>query len=117
MTVLYGIKNCDTIKKARLYLEQKKIDYKFHDYRSDGLTQGQLEDWVTALGWESLINKRSTTWRQLPDSVKDDLDAPTAIELMLKQPTLIKRPLLELNADYCLGFSVAHYDAIFADKE
>ncbi len=115
MTTLFGIKNCDTIKKARNYLEQKSIDYNFHDYRSDGLSAQQLQHWVVELGWESLINKRSTTWRQLPDSVKNTVDESAAIKLMLEHPTLIKRPLLELNAGYYLGFSVASYDALFTE--
>ncbi len=114
MTTLFGIKNCDTIKKARNYLEQKDIDYNFHDYRSDGLSDQQLQHWVAELGWESLINKRSTTWRQLPDVLKNNVDEQAAIKLMLEHPTLIKRPLLELNADYYLGFSVASYDALFS---
>ena len=114
MTTLYGIKNCDTIKKARSYLEQHHIDYLFHDYRVDGLTQQQLAVWVAELGWEALINKRSTSWRKLPDSLKDSLDESTAIKVMLDHPTLIKRPLLERNACFYLGFSVAGYDEIFS---
>ncbi|HFD12939.1 MAG TPA: ArsC family reductase [Crenotrichaceae bacterium] len=113
MTTLYGIKNCDTVKKARNYLDNHSIDHDFHDYRSDGLTQIQLKSWVVELGWETLINKRSATWRQLPDVLKGNLDEVEAIKVMLEQPTLIKRPLLELDGSYYLGFSIQDYDAIF----
>lgn len=114
MTILYGIKNCDTIKKARKFLENNNIEYTFHDYRSDGLTRQQLETWVAELGWESLTNKRSTTWRQLPDQLKNNLDEVTATDLMLEQPTVIKRPLLEKDNSYYLGFSEAGYDELFS---
>jgi Spx/MgsR family transcriptional regulator len=117
MTTLFGIKNCDTIKKARKYLEQKDIDYNFHDCRSDGLSAQQLQHWVAELGWESLINKRSTTWRQLPDVLKNTVDEQAAIKLMLEYPTLIKRPLLELNENYYLGFSVTSYDVLFSETD
>jgi Spx/MgsR family transcriptional regulator len=115
MTTLYGIKNCDTIKKARSYLELKGIDYSFHDYRVDGLDRQQLQQWTTKLGWQALVNKRSNTWRQLPEVLKNSFNEQTAIETMLEQPTLIKRPLLELNSAYYLGFSIASYDALFVD--
>ena len=113
MTTIYGIQNCDTIKKARNYLEQHHIDYTFHDYRRDGLTEQQLVIWVAELGWESLVNKRSTTWRQLPASLKNTLDESMAIKVMLDNPTVIKRPLLEQNECIYLGFSVAGYNEIF----
>jgi Spx/MgsR family transcriptional regulator len=117
MATLYGIKNCDTIKKARNYLKQKDIHYSFHDYRIDGLSRQQLQQWTAKLGWQALVNKRSATWRQLSDPLKDSFDEQIAIETMLAQPTLIKRPLLEYNCAYYLGFSVASYDALFADAE
>ncbi len=116
MTILYGIKNCDTIKKARTYLESNKIDYTFHDYREDGLSKQQLERWIDVLGWEALVNKRSTTWRQLPETLKNNVDENIALKTMLEAPTLIKRPLLEVKTNYYLGFSVETYDAIFSSR-
>ncbi|MCH9698799.1 MAG: ArsC family reductase [Gammaproteobacteria bacterium] len=116
MTRLYGIKNCDTVKKARNYLDKLGVDYVFHDYRSEGLSQDQLQIWVNALGWDSLLNKRSTTWRQLPDSIKDNIDQTSAVQVMLDQPTVIKRPVLELNSGVYLGFSARRYDDLFSGQ-
>lgn len=115
MTTLYGIKNCDTVKKARKYLDKLGVDYVFHDYRSEGLNQIQLEIWVEALGWENLINKRSTTWRQLSDDIKENINQSLAIQAMLNHPTLIKRPVLELNSGFYIGFSESLYDDLFSD--
>nr|WP_067298091.1 ArsC family reductase [Marinobacterium profundum] len=111
MISLYGIKNCDTIKKARKWLESNGIDYRFHDYRSDGLEPAQLEGWAQELGWEALLNKRGTTWRALPDTVKDNIDAASAISLMLEQPAMIKRPLLDTGTARHLGFKDTDYAA------
>ncbi|ANG64251.1 arsenate reductase [Marinobacterium aestuarii] len=109
MISLYGIKNCDTIKKARKWLESNGIDYRFHDYRSDGLERAQLESWAAELGWEALLNKRGTTWRTQPDSVKNSIDEASAISLMLQQPAMIKRPLLDTGTARHLGFKDADY--------
>jgi Spx/MgsR family transcriptional regulator len=109
MICLYGIKNCDTIKKARNWLESNGIDYRFHDYRADGLERAQLEAWAQELGWEALLNKRGTTWRAQPDAVKDNIDAASAITLMLQQPAMIKRPLLDTGPARHLGFKAADY--------
>ncbi|MDO2951073.1 ArsC family reductase [Aeromonas simiae] len=113
--VLYGIspKNCDTIKKARKWLEEAGIAYRFHDVRSDGLDAEQLERWLDALGWEALLNTRGTTFRALPDAQKQDLDKERAKALMLAQPAMIKRPLLELEGHYHLGFKADHYQSLF----
>lgn len=113
MTTLYGIKNCDTIKKARQWLDAQGIPYQFHDYRVDGLAQTQLEGWAQTLGWEALLNKRGTTFRQLPDSDKENLDQAKAVTLMLSHPALIKRPLLAKDDQLALGFKADQYANIF----
>ncbi len=113
MTTLYGIKNCDTIRRARKWLEANGIDYRFHDVRSDGLDESQLNNWVEILGWETLLNKRGMSWRKLADEDKTDLDADKAARLMLAQPAMIKRPILEHNGELFCGFSDARYQQIF----
>lgn len=113
MITLYGIKNCDTIKKAKSWLEQHQIEYDFHDYRKDGLEQSLLEQWCNELGWENLLNRRGTTWRKLPDSDKENIDEQSAIELMMAQPAMIKRPLLDAGDQRILGFSDPTYQQFF----
>lgn len=108
---LYGIKNCDTIKKARNWLNQHDITYQFIDHRSDGLDAAQLKNWLDQLGWEAVLNKRGTTYRALTAEQKDNLDAQSAFELLLAQPAMIKRPLLEVEDQLVLGFN----DALYAD--
>lgn len=110
MITMFGIKNCDTIKKARKWLEAEGIDYQFHDYKKDGLTTDQLNAWVNDLGWEALINKRGTTWRKLPEEVKESIDQASAIEIMLDNTSIIKRPLLVDDANNkLLGFNAEDY--------
>jgi arsenate reductase len=109
MITLYGIKNCDTIKKARCWLDARRIPYRFHDYRIDGLAAGQVRAWVKELGWEALLNTRGTTWRQLPPTLKGGVTEARAVALMLKHPALIKRPLLDLGAVRVIGFDEATY--------
>ncbi|WP_145482305.1 ArsC family reductase [Yersinia rohdei] len=108
---LYGIKNCDTIKKARRWLEEQGIAYQFHDYRVDGLSDDLLQGFINKLGWEPLLNTRGTTWRKLPPAQREAIiDAQTAKVLMLEQPAIIKRPLLEAaNSAMLLGFSIETY--------
>ena len=106
---MYGIKNCDTIKKARKYLEANDIEYEFHDFRVDGLNPIQLRSWVKELGWEKLINKRSTTWRNLPDETKENMDETLALVVAEEQATIIKRPVLELEGGVMIGFSEKSY--------
>ena len=105
MIIMYGIKNCDTIKKARQFLEKNNIEYEFKDFRDDGLNPIQLRAWVKELGWENVINKRSTTWRNLPDETKENMDETLAIVVAEDQPTIIKRPVLELPDQVLVGFS------------
>ena len=113
MTTLYGIKNCDTVKKARKWLEAEDIDYVFHDFRVDGLEADQLSSWVDALGWETLVNKRSTTWKQLDQKTRDSIDKSLAIKTMLAQPTLIKRPVLDTGHELKVGFKADDYKSLF----
>jgi transcriptional regulator, Spx/MgsR family len=114
MTVtVYGIKNCDTMKKAFTWLDGHGVAYAFHDYRKDGVARADLERWCAALGWEKVLNRAGTTFRKLPDSDRANLDADAAIALMLAQPAMIKRPVLETPGTLELGFSPARYAAIF----
>ncbi|MDH5352943.1 MAG: ArsC family reductase [Gammaproteobacteria bacterium] len=111
---IYGIANCDTIKKAKNWLDKEGVEYVFHDYRKQGLNIDQLEAWVGELGWESLLNKRGTTWRKLPDEVKGNVDRASAIKIMLENPSIIKRPLLDKNNQLATGFSDSLYRELFA---
>ncbi|MCU7553865.1 ArsC family reductase [Alteromonas sp. ASW11-19] len=113
-TTLYGITNCDTIKKARKWLETNDISYQFHDYRKDGIDRDWLATAEAHLGWEQLLNKRGTTYRQLPDEDKQALDKERALTLMLDQPAMIKRPLLITDGNYYLGFKADNYESIFS---
>jgi arsenate reductase len=112
---IYGIKNCDTMKKARAWLDKHGVDYAFHDYKSAGIERAQLVDWVKKLGWEALINRAGTTFRKLPDKDKNGLDAKRAMALMLAQPSMIKRPVLDLGRGKLLvGFAPETYRAALA---
>ena len=114
MVILYGIKNCDTVRKARRWLENHQVDYHFHDLRNDGLDNALLDAWIEDLGWENLINRRGTTWRQLPVESREPLDEARARKLMQAHPAIIKRPLLELGPVRYLGFSDTHYTSLFS---
>ncbi|MDC9590897.1 ArsC family reductase [Xenorhabdus sp. XENO-10] len=126
ISTLYGIKNCDTIKKARRWLEDQEISYQFHDYRVDGLSPELLQSFIDQVGWESLLNTRGTTWRKLSDEQKAAINnAEAAKALMLEQPSIIKRPLLisstedsknkETKAEkYLLGFKAEQYEQFFS---
>ncbi len=109
MKVLYGIKNCDTVKKARALLESRRIEYRFHDYRVDGLEPVLLHKFVDALGVDAVLNQRSTSWRQLDDEQKRDLTPEKAVQLMLAVPTLIKRPILDDGRQLLVGFNPEQY--------
>ncbi|OBU42383.1 ArsC family reductase [Photobacterium phosphoreum] len=115
-TIAYGIKNCDTIKKMKQWFATENIAYQFHDYRTDGINLTLLETFEAALGWEAMVNKRGTTFRQLTTEQKADLNRETALQLMLEQPAMIKRPLLQHNDHYSLGFKPDQYHAIFLTK-
>jgi arsenate reductase len=111
--VLYGIKNCDTVKKARRWLEANDVAFTFHDFRADGLDQSTVETWLKKVSWEILLNKRGTTWRKLEDPRKEQLDEAIAVELILTNPTLIKRPVVTVDDDCFVGFKEADYAAYF----
>jgi arsenate reductase (glutaredoxin) len=110
---LYGIKACDTMKKARAWLEQHGVAADFHDYKTRGIAPGTLQGWARAVGWETLLNRAGTTFRKLPDAAKTDLDERRAIALMLAQPSMIKRPVLEVDGDLTVGFKPEIYAAVF----
>lgn len=112
-TILFGIPNCDTVQKARKWLDQHRIPYQFHDFRKDGLSAKQLDHWCQLLGWETLINRRGTTWRKLPESERVAIDARSAQVLMLAQPTLIKRPVLQMGEIFEVGFDADRYQTLF----
>ncbi len=113
MTILYGIANCDTVRKARKWLSSHDVDYRFHDFRKDGLTAKQLKHWATVVGWETLLNRRGQTWRKLPDKDKTELNQARALKLMQAEPTLIKRPVLEMKSRVHVGFNDADYQDLF----
>jgi len=115
---IYGIKNCDTMKKARAWLDQHGIDYAFHDYKTAGIHREHLEAWAKKVGWETLLNRAGTTFRKLPDKDKDVKTAAKAIALMLDQPSMIKRPVLDLgDGKLLVGFKPEAYkDAIAARR-
>jgi arsenate reductase len=107
--VIYGIKNCDTMKKARAWLDKRGVEYAFHDYKSAGIDRAKLEHWAKKVGWEVLLNRAGTTFKRLPDKEKTNLTETKAIALMLKQPSMIKRPVLELGGKLLVGFKPEQY--------
>lgn len=110
---LYGIKNCDTVKKARKWLDENSITYRFHDVRSDGLDQGMLGHWIDAVGWETVLNKRGTTWRKLDPTIQENISANNVTELLLEHPAMIKRPVLDIKGAITIGFKADNYHEIF----
>lgn len=113
MTTIYGIKNCDTMKKAFRWLEENNVEYTFHDYRKDGLERDLLTSWVEQLGWEAVVNKRGTTWRKLAPETQAAMNNQSAVDALLEQPAMIKRPLLDHDQSLTLGFKPDQYQAIF----
>ncbi|SNC75590.1 arsenate reductase [Marinobacter sp. es.048] len=108
---LYGIKNCDTVKKARKWLDGQGIDYEFHDFKKDGLDSELLSRWEQTVGWEILLNRRGTTWRKLPEEVRDTISAQSAHAIMLDNPSIIKRPVVESGDEVRVGFSADEWSA------
>src|ERR1043165_7822441 len=109
---IYGIKNCDTMKKARAWLDQRGVPYDFHDYKAAGIERGKLEGWAKKVGWEALLNKAGTTFRKLADNDKEGLTEKKALALMLAQPSMIKRPVLDLGGGrLVVGFKPEDYNA------
>jgi arsenate reductase len=111
---VFGIKNCDTMKKARTWLEERGLAYDFHDYKALGIDRGTLEPWVDQVGWEVLLNRSGTTFRKLPDDARADIDAARATALMLAQPSMIKRPVVERDGALTIGFKPEIYEKTFA---
>jgi arsenate reductase len=109
MVTIYGIKNCDTMKKARSWLEGHKIAHNFHDYKTAGIDRATLEDWVRKVGWQVLLNRAGTTFRKLPDAAKEGLTEEKAVALMLAQPSMIKRPVLNIKGRLTVGFKPEEY--------
>jgi arsenate reductase (glutaredoxin) len=107
---IYGIKNCDTMKKARAWLDQHDVVYVFHDYKSEGIDRDRLERWAGAVGWETLLNRAGTTFRKLPEKDKASVTEKRAIALMLDQPSMIKRPVLEVKGRVIVGFKPEIYE-------
>ncbi len=111
-TIIYGIKSCDTMKKARAWLESNGVAYEFHDYKESGVERAKLEGWLKMVGWEALLNRAGTTFRKLPDAAKTNLTEAKAVKLMLEQPSMIKRPVLEYGRTLLVGFSPEKYSAL-----
>lgn len=113
---MYGITTCDTIRKARVWLESHGVPYRFHDYRAEGIDARKLDGWVGKVGWEKLLNKGSTTFRELPEKDKQGLDEKKAKKLMLARPTMIKRPVLEAGERILVGFKPEAYEEAVGSK-
>lgn len=111
-TTIHGIRSCDTVKKARSWLDSKGVAHRFHDFRVDGLDAATLRRWAEAVGWETLLNRNSTTFRALPDDQKSGIDREAAEKLMLDEPTLIKRPVLDMDGAITVGFKPDLYEAV-----
>ncbi|WP_424812699.1 ArsC family reductase [Roseococcus sp. YIM B11640] len=113
-TTIYGIKNCDTMKKARSWLDAKGVPYAFHDYKAEGIDAATLRGWAAQVGWEKLLNRAGTTFRKLPDAARENIDEAKAIALMVEQPSMIKRPVLARGKKLLVGFSPDAYAKEFA---
>ncbi len=114
MIILYGIPNCDTVKKARNWLDGQGLPYTFHDYKKAGADAEKLAAWCDAMGWETVLNRAGTTFKKLPDSDKNDLTQTKAIALMNAQPSMIKRPVVEYSGGYLAGFKLPEWETAFA---
>lgn len=114
MVTLYGIKNCDTVKKACRWLEDNNIEYQFHDFKKSAVTEALARSWIDQFGLETVINKRGTTYRQLDTAVKESLNHETAIELILDNNSIVKRPILSSDKGALIGFSADQYQTFFA---
>jgi arsenate reductase len=110
---IYGIKNCDTMKKARKWLDEHHVAYAFHDYKAEGIDRAHLNAWIAAVGWETVLNRSGTTFRALPEAAREPLTKAKAIALMLEQPSMIKRPVLEVGGEIIVGFRPEIYAAKF----
>lgn len=111
--IFYGIPNCDTVKKARTWLDARGIAFTFHDYKKAGADAGKLTAWCDAKGWETILNRAGTTFKKLPEAERTDLDQGKAIALMLAQPSMIKRPVVEYEGGLLVGFKLPEWEAAF----
>ncbi len=110
--IVYGIPNCNTVKKALDWLKQHQVDFEFHDYKKKGITKSKLEEWAAKVEWEALINKKGTTWRQLPPTIQQSIDhKEAAFELIMEKPSVTKRPILESNNKILIGFDEEAFKA------
>ena len=117
MIILYGINNCDSVKKAKRFLTEQTLDFEFHDFRKDGLTLEHIQHWLTTIDWQTLLNRRGRTWKQLDTHVRDHLTQQRAIDLMLQHPTLIKRPVLLHDKGISVGFNEENYQSLVDAKK
>jgi Spx/MgsR family transcriptional regulator len=113
MITVYGIANCDTMKKARRWLDEHGVAYAFHDYKKHGLDEGLLRAWVAELGWDALVNRKGSTWRKLPPETRESMDQEAAIRVMLASPSIIRRPLIDTGSARHIGFSPEQYQGLF----
>ena len=111
--IIYGISNCDTVKKAKLWLDSQNIDYRFHDFRKDGIDSDIINGWLKTISWDKILNKRSTTWRTLDSSIQQAVNESNVVDLLVKNPTLIKRPVVDVNDIITIGFNSDTYQGIF----
>ena len=116
-TIIYGIKNCDTMKKARTWLDDHHVAYEFHDYKATGISRAKLQQWCKQAGWETLLNRAGTTFKKLDDADKQNLGEAKAITLMMSQPSMIKRPVLENGNMLLVGFKLDEYAHTFANRQ
>ncbi len=116
MVTIYGIKNCDTMKKARAWLQDRGVAFDFHDYKAAGIDRARLERWARDVGWETLLNRAGTTFRALPDQDKAGLSERKAIALMVAQPSMIKRPVLDIKGRLLVGFKPEQYEMAFGPR-
>lgn len=111
--IIYGISNCDTVKKAKNWLDSHNIDYKFHDFRKDGINRDIINGWLNTVAWDKILNKRSTSWRNLDASTQQAINATNVVDLLVENPTLIKRPVMDVNDIITFGFNSDTYQGIF----
>lgn len=113
MITVFGIKNCDTIKKARNWLTDQGIEYQFHDFRANGIDRDRIETWIQQAGWETVLNRRGTTWRKLDAAIRDTVNRDNVAALLAEHPAMIKRPVLDIDGDISIGFKPDLYQSIF----
>lgn len=111
--IIYGISNCDTVKKAKNWLDKHNIDYQFHDFRQQGLDKKIIDGWLKTVAWDKILNKRSTSWRNLDPSIQQTINESNVVDLLIENPTLIKRPVMDVNDTITIGFNSDTYEGIF----